>query len=217
MKPTLLVAAGLPLVLGLALSACQSPPPPPPSVDYFQEVAGDLDAIQTELKDGVFQVDSVTEALAALQSAAETDLRGAFEGLTESIASLEAVRGRLRDLGESVRKKEEAFQQAWTEAVDSVQDVNLRHTAERGRADVEEGFAKLEQAAADLRGLYDAWEGKVKGLATMLEAELSTASVESLTSQITAVLDDAAPLKASMRTIIQDMGAVIDSLESALS
>lgn len=168
--------------------------PAPPATDYFGVISSDLDAMQTELKDGVYQIDSVTKSLNQF-AAAQGDLRKPLSSLQKSVDDLDTTSARIKDLGKELDAKEAAFQSSWAEEMKSIESANVRRTAEQGRTNVDAAFRTLDQESAAIGNLFREWESKVKQIESSLAADLSPANQQALASKIREVSDLAPQLK----------------------
>jgi chromosome segregation ATPase len=202
-----------PLLLGAVL-ACKSEEPVQ-RTDYFGSIASDLNSMQSELKDGIYQIDSVTKSLNRF-AAAEGDLRQPLADLQNSIVDLDGTTARIRSMGQEVKTKQAAFQTSWSEEIQAIESANVRNTAEQGRAEVEGSFSSLDKESEALRNRYSEWESKVRLIQTSLEANLSPANQQAMLVKIKEVNDLTPKLKEGIRSLSNTLATLSDSMKTAI-
>lgn len=205
------------LLLGAA-TACKSAEPEPvkvKSTDHFEAIASDLNSLQTDLKDGIYQIDSVTKSLNRF-AAAEGDLRQPLADLQNSIVDLDGTTARIQELGKEVKTKEAAFQSSWTEEIRAIESANVRRTAEQGRSAVDASFRSLEKESEALRNRYAEWESKVRLIETSLQANLSPANQQALLGKIKEVNDLTPKLKEGIRALSNTLTKLTESMKTAV-
>ncbi len=199
----------LSLVLGL-LFGCKSAE----KTDYYGDIVSDLNTLQTELKDGIFQIDSVTKSLNKL-AASQGDLRQPLSDFQNSVAELDSTNARIRGLGDDLKAKEAAFQASWSEEIKTIESANVRRTAEQGRSDVASAFRTLDQESDALGTKYREWESTVKSIQSSLEADLSEANLRSLSGKIKEANDGTARLKEGIRTFSSKLETLSATMKSS--
>ena len=199
----------LALVLGLFLG-CKSDEPK----DYFGDIATDLTKLQAELKDGIYQVDSVTKSLNRFATI-EGDLRPGLSDLQQSVGALDTTTTRIQNLGDEVRAGEASFQSSWSEDIEAIESANVRKTAEQGRSAIAASFENLQKESNALRTQYTEWESKVKQIVSSLQADLSPANQQALSAKIKEVSDLAPKLKEGIRKLSDTIASLTQTLKSA--
>lgn len=205
----------VPLLLGGTIACKSAEPEKVMSTDYFEAIASDLNALQTELKDGIYQIDSVTKSLNRF-AAADGDLRQPLADLQNSVVDLDGTTARIQGMGKEVKSKEAAFQSSWTEEIQAIESANVRRTAEQGRAEVDASFRSLEKESEALRNRYTEWESKVRMIQTSLEANLSPANQQALMGKVKEVNDLTPKLKEGIRSYSNTLAKLAESMKTAI-
>jgi predicted nucleic acid-binding Zn-ribbon protein len=202
----------LPLLLG-AFVGCKSAEPAP-KPDYFAGIISDFSSLQNELKDGVYQIDSVTKSLYRF-AAADGDLRPALSDLQGTIVDLESATARIRTLGKEVKVKEAAFESNWSSDISTIESANVRKSAQQGHTDITNAFHKLEKDGEALGNLYREWESKVKLIQSSVEADLSPANQQAMQSKVREVAELTPRLKDGIRAFSTTLESITASMKSA--
>jgi chromosome segregation ATPase len=205
-------ALSLLLVLPLGCKSSEKKPKP---TDHFAPIASDLGTMQGQLKDGIYQIDSVSKSLDRL-AVAEGDLRKPLNDLNSSIADLDNSSGRIRALRKDLQTKEAAFDSSWTKEIKSIESADVRRTAEQGRSAVDASFKDLGQKSDVLGNQYRAWEGKVKSIQSSLQSDLSPENLASLQGKIREASAEAGPLKDGIRKLAGDLDGLTSRMQSSI-
>jgi chromosome segregation ATPase len=205
----LAMRTALPLLL-LLFASCKSSEPK----DYFGRIATDLTELQTELKNGMYQIDTVTKSLNNFATV-QGDLRPSLIELQRSTSSLNATTAEIQSLGQEVRAKEAAFQKSWSEDIESIESENVRRTAQQGREDIDSAFKDLQKRTEAVRTRYTEWESKVKQIQTSFESDLSPANQQALTAKIKEVSDLTPKLKDEIRSLSDNLAELSRTMKSA--
>jgi hypothetical protein len=202
------IALSLPTILMLGCKSTEE------ETNHLSDIASDVDKLQVELKDGIYQIDGVTGALGKLATA-KGDLRPPFTAFKTSVADLDVITARIRSLGKSLKSKQAAYESTWKEEIETVESANLRSTAERGHAAVEASFHSLQEKSDILGTRFREWEAKVRNVESSLEADLSTSALKSHSKTIKEIGTDAEEIKEGLRTFTEDLGALSSSMRSS--
>jgi len=200
----------LPLLFGL-LFGCKSAE----KTDHFTDITSDLDALQAELKDGIYQIDSVTKSLNRF-AAAEGDLRQPLSNVQSAVVELDQTTARIRNLGKDLKAHEAAFQSSWSEEIKAIESSSVRRTAEQGRSQVDSSFRNLEQRSAAIGTKYREWESQVKSIQSSLEADLSPANQKAQAGKIKEVSEAMPRLREEIRALTNELESLAASMKSSV-
>jgi hypothetical protein len=148
------------------------------SADRAKTAKQKMDATRAEVAGIRHQVALTLEELNRLQKDS-VELRPQFEKFSTELANMEAQAKLARDRAFSMEEKGQAFFQAWEDQIKGISNQEIREQAMKRYAKRAKSYGKILAAMLDAREQLRPFMSDLNDIKTLLDAELTRATVKS--------------------------------------
>jgi len=193
------------LVVGLLLAGCATQKTGYQQADRTSKRIADFGDQVLEMK---VAVDEVTRTLSGLVEAPTADPRKAYRLFTRAVDRLEAADAKANQRADRMRTEGREFFSGWEQELQSIQNDELRATAQERRAHLDGEFRGISRVIVELRDVFRPWVKDVNDLRTVLGRDLTVSGIDRARGVISGVQDDSAEVQRALDNLISQVELV---------
>lgn len=189
------------VVLAVSLCACKSGD----SHSRAESTAATMDQMGGVVAKARASAEAVGKSLRSVVDTADSDPAPAFAQFKRDLESMKSSRDDLYARDRSVQSQGRAYLAEWEKSNATIEDAELKETAEERRMKLQEALASLEKPMGALRAGLDPVLSSLEDLRKVLAADLTPAGIDAVASKAK-----------SARSRAADLEELFDDLDSAL-
>ena len=192
-------------MVGLLLAGCATQKTGYQQADRTSKRIADFGDQVLEMK---VAVDEVTRTLSGLVEAPTADPRKAHRLFTRAVDRLEAADAKANQRADRMRTEGREFFSGWEQELQSIQNDELRATAQERRAHLDGEFRGISRVIVELRDVFRPWVKDVNDLRTVLGRDLTVSGIDRARGVISGVQDDSAEVQRALDNLISQVELV---------
>jgi hypothetical protein len=159
-------------------------------------------------------IDQTLAALNDLVSKPQPDLRPQFEVFSTSVSDLASTDRDVTRQAEAMKAQGATYFAKWDHEAAQMQNENIRHRSEARKHEVAANFARISQQYDDAKAAFEPFMSDLRDVQKFLGTDLTSGGLAASTTIATRATGDAAPLKAALNSLANELKGLSLSLSS---